>query len=113
MKNIDKLYELLENHNVYFSSNASEMKPYINHLKNFKGIVPIKNSLDEKILVFAYLTSNKKIETEIIVSNDFLVQDHRAPGAKNSFPCVTVFVRFQDIKFKEVMKELQAQISSF
>ncbi len=113
MKNINMLYELLNDHNVYLSSNATEMKPYIKHLKNFKGIAPIKNSLNEKILVFAYLTSYKKIETEIVVSNDFLVQDHRAPGSKNLSPCVTVFLKFQDIKFEEAMKELQAQISNF
>lgn len=114
MKNVSQLYELLnEDYNIHVSCDSSEMKSYIKNLKNFKGIPPMRSSPKDKILIFAYLQTTKKMETEIVVSRDFLVKDHRGAGAFNDTPCVTVFIRFQDIKFDEAMKELQSICNSF
>ena len=71
----------------------------------------MRNDKDEKILVLAYLTTTKEIETEISVSNDFLVKDHRGAGAANNSPCTTIFIKFQDVKFAEAMHEFANEVN--
>lgn len=114
MKNIEKLIQLKDSHKIYF--NCSCVNALNRHLKFLaydkeRTIPALKNDMQDKILILAYLTSIHEIESKIIFSNEYKVNDHCNEGAKNNMSCITAFIHCQDVKLEEELEKLAKELS--
>ena len=69
------------------------------------------NDIYDKILIISYLVSIEDIETEIIFSNDYKVNDFRLEGASNNVPCVVAFIRCNGTKLESELQKLKQILS--
>ena len=114
MKNVEKLIQLKNSYKIYF--NCSCVSVLNEHLKFLaydkeRTIPALKNDMQDKILILAYLTSIHEIESEIIFSDEYKVNDHCNEGATNNMPCITAFLHCQDIKLEDELENLARELS--
>ena len=89
---------LKKGYKTYISENGSDLNLHLeNILPNYGGFLSQINN--DKNIIFTDLIHIEKITPYIEISDEFSVLDHRFPGCKHNFKCITVFLHCNALNY--------------